>query len=128
MKTTHITNQGFIAISTILVISVVVLAIALTVTYLAIGEGQTALAQSKGEDALQFSEGCMEDALLKIRSNPSYAGGTISRPEGTCTITVVKAGNVYTVTSTAAGTLYKRSIQVVVTRASSLVITSWQEL
>ena len=128
MKNKSFIQKGFIALTSVLVISVVVLSITLTIVYLSIGQGQSSLALSKGEDQLAFVEGCMEDALLKIKVNSSYAGGSITRPEGTCTITVSQAGNVYTMTSMGTTSVYKRTIQVVATRGSSIVITSWKEI
>ncbi len=120
-------QDGYIAIAIVLILTVVVLGITVTVAQLGIGEGQVSLALSKGEDALYFTEGCMEDALLKVRANALYAGGTISRPEGTCAITVVQAGPNYTITATSTSSSYRRTIQTVVTRSSSIILTSWKE-
>jgi hypothetical protein len=69
----------------------------------------------------------MEDALLSIRSNASYSGGSITRPEGTCSITVSQAGSTYTVTATTSLNTYKRTIQAIVNRYSSMNITCWTE-
>jgi hypothetical protein len=99
-----------------------------TVAQLGIGEGQVSLSLSKGEDTLHFVEGCMEDALLKIRENPSYTGGTINYPQGSCSVTVSSVGSTYTVTSTSTATAYKRTIQAVVVRGASMSLTSWKEL
>lgn len=122
-------ERGYIAIISVLIIGAVVLAIAVTVSLLAIGEGQTSLALTKGEDALQFSEGCMEDAMLKALNNNSYVGGTITRPEGTCTITASKSSNNWTVTATSTATVYRRTIQAHFTRSGrSITITDWQEI
>ena len=123
-------TDGYVAISILLILTAVILGIIVTVAHLGIGEGQVSLALSKGEDTLHFVEGCMEDALLKIRSNPSYAGGTIGRPgsEGTCLITVA-GGPTYTVTATTnAWQGYNRTIQVVVVRGATMSLTSWKEL
>ncbi|MEI6326749.1 MAG: hypothetical protein WCO78_01360 [Candidatus Roizmanbacteria bacterium] len=121
-------QKGFIALTSVLIVSVVVLSITITVIYLSIGQGQSALATYKGEEQLTFVEGCMEDALLKIKANAGYSGGSITRPEGTCTITVSQAVNVYTVTATGITTLYKRTIQTIATRGSNIIITSWKEI
>jgi hypothetical protein len=118
---------GYIAISILLILTAVLLGIMVTVAQLGIGEGQVSLALSKGEDTLHFAEGCMEDALLKIRSNVSYAGGTITRPEGTCSITVSTAGSTYTVTSTTTATSYRRTVQAVAIRGATVSLTSWKE-
>ncbi len=118
---------GYVAISIILILTAVVLGIIVTVAQLGIGEGQVSLALSKGEDTLHFVEGCMEDALLKIRSNVSYAGGTITRPEGTCSITVSTVGSTYTVTATTTATPYKRTVQAVAIRGTTMSLTRWKE-
>ncbi|HSW96875.1 MAG TPA: hypothetical protein VLF89_03540 [Candidatus Saccharimonadales bacterium] len=121
-------QKGYIAILTVLIISAVVITIATTVSLLAIGEAQSSFALFKGEDTLTFVEGCMEDALLKARNNNSYTSGSITRPEGTCTITVSKAGTTWTVTATTTSTQYVRTVQAVITRGSQMAITSWKEL
>jgi hypothetical protein len=121
-------KQGYIALIMVLTISAVALATVTSVLLLSIGEAQSGLALFNGENNLQFVEGCMEDALLKSQASSSYSGGTITRPEGTCMITVSKNVNVWTITATTASTTYKRTIQAVVTRSSDIIITSWQEI
>lgn len=131
-------QQGFIAFSTVLIIMVTTLIIASTVAYLAIGEIQSAFALYKGEDTVQFVEGCMEDALLKARASSTFGDpvGTpvnITRPEGTCVITVVsKTGSnptVWTMKATTLSTQYVRTIQVIFDRSVTVItLTSWKEL
>jgi len=122
------TQSGYIALVTVLVVSAVVILISTTVAFLAIGEAQQSLALTKGEGNLLFTEGCMEDALIKARASSAYTGGTITEPEGTCTVTVSKAGTTWTLTAVPNTTDFSRTIQVVVVRSSSLVITSWKEI
>lgn len=122
-------QNGFVALTTVLIVLGVVLALSATVSYLSIGEAQSAFALNQGEATLQFVEGCMEDALLKSKQSAAYTGGTISRPEGTCQITVSKVGSTWTITSTNTLTTYKRTVQTVINRNSSdLVILSWKEI
>ncbi len=123
-------QDGYVAIAIVLILSVVILGMVVTVSQLGIGEGQASLANSNGTISLNLTEGCMEDALLNLRASASYAGGTITRPEGSCTITVVNASPTYTLTATAVatGSVYQRKIQTVVSRSSSAItITSWKE-
>lgn len=123
-------KQGFIAITSVLIISAVVLAITINVSLLSIGQGQAGLALTKGEDTLAFVDGCAEDALLKLRASSAYVGGNITRPgvEGTCTVTVASGGSTYTLTVSTINTLYKRTVQVVVNRGSAITLTSWKEI
>jgi hypothetical protein len=118
---------GFIAISTVILVSVVTVVIAVLVTYISINDAQSSLASFKGEENLNFIEGCASDGILKIRNSASYAGGTITYPEGGCNLAVSRAGNIYTITATATDSSYGKKIQAVVTRgATTITISSWQ--
>ena len=107
------TNNGYIALSMVLLLTVVTLAIATTVSYLSIGEGQSGLADQLGESTLNLAEECTEDLLLRVRSDGIFAAVTTSttftEPEGTCVAT--KSGNTWTITNTLPNT-YTRSIQI----------------
>lgn len=119
---------GFIAITTVLLISAVVLATAVSAALLGIGQAQSSFAQTKGETTLNFVEGCTEDALLKLRASSFYTGGTITRPEGSCLVTVSGVSSVYTLTVTTTASDYKRTIQAIVTKGSAgLTLGSWKE-
>ena len=132
-KNVHSNSEGgYIAISIMLILTAVVLGVIVTVAQLGIGEGQVSLALSKGEDTLSFVEGCAEDALLKIRADPSLSGTfTIGRPpgEGTCSITIVsKLVNTWTVDVTTQATAYKRTVRVILDRLpTGITLTSWKE-
>lgn len=133
-------SKGFIAITSVLVISAVVMAISITVSLLGIGEGQTSLALTKGEDNLTQVEGCIEDALLKARSSSTFGDpvGTpvsIARPspEPSCSVTVVSKTGSGTVTwdmnVTVSTTAYKRTVNVDFTRSSTgLSLITWKEI
>jgi hypothetical protein len=121
-------KSGYIALVTVLIVSAVALATSVSIGLLAIGEAQSSVALSKGDDTLSFVEGCMEDALLKARASDSYVGGSITRPEGTCTITVSKVGSAWTITATTTATQYKRTIQVKATKSTFMSIDSWREI
>jgi hypothetical protein len=128
MKTLKQKN-GFIALSSILIISLIVTTIATTLAYLSIGEGQAALAQTKGEEALFLAEGCAEDALIKAWASSSYSGGTVSRPEGSCTIVINKVGSTWTITVTPTATQYQRKIEVIMNEGATVnTVTSWKEV
>ena len=128
---------GYVAISIILILTAVVLGIIVTVAQLGIGEGQVSLALSKGEDTLYFVEGCVEDAMLKARASSTFGDPvgtpvTITRPEGSCSITVLsKVGSnpvIWTVNATTTATSYRRTVQAVFNRSSTgIILTSWKE-
>ncbi len=124
---------GYIAISILLILTAVLLGIMVTVAQLGIGEGQVSLALSKGEDALTFVEGCTEDAMLKARASSTFGDPvltpvTITRPEGTCSITVLSKVGSWTMAATPSATTYTRTIQTVFNRSGTgITLTSWKE-
>lgn len=125
--------RGFVAITTVLILSVVVVAIAATVTLLSIGEAQSSLSLFKGEDNLSFVEGCVEDVMLKVRADSSYSGGSITRPEGTCLITynpeTIRPSNWDITVSPSVSSVYQRNIRVIFTRNfPAITLTSWKEI
>ncbi len=128
--TSHLSApKGFMALSTVLIISAVVLIIASTVALLGIGEGQSSFALVRGETNLSLVEGCAEDYLLKIRANSSFTATNITRPEGTCTITINSGNPNWDITVSSTDTNYDRNIQVTFTRSSSgISIIRWREI
>ncbi len=122
-------KQGYIALSAVLIISFVVLAITTSVTFLSIGEAQSSLALLKGEQTLQFVEECAEEALWKARGSSSYTGGVLTLPEGSCSVTIGKAGNQWTIDVSNIGTSYTRTVRIVITRDEVMItLISWKEI
>lgn len=124
-----IMKQGFIAITTVLIISVVVIAIVATVFTLSVSESQSSLALAKGENALQFSEGCVEDVLLRIRADENYSATDIAYPDGNCQLDIAKDGTTWTVHVHSNIADYERSLNVVFERTlTGIVMTHWEEV
>lgn len=128
-------QSGYIALTSMLLISAVIIMGVIGITYSSIGEAQSGLALLKSEENLHLVEGCAEDALLKIRANsqwgqPTGTPITIAHPEGSCVVTVNSINGLeWTITISSVTTAYKRSIQIVVTRnPTGIVLTSWQEV
>jgi hypothetical protein len=131
-------NKGFVAISTVLIVLSVVVAVATSVTLLSVDEARSGLILFQGEDNLSFVEGCVEDALLKARTSTTFGDpvGTpvnITRPEGTCIVTVnSKTGSgtvTWNMTVTSSTTTVKRQVQVIFDRGSTgITLTSWKEI
>lgn len=120
--------KGFIALSTVLVVGVVSIAIASSIALLSIGQGQSGFALTNGESTWSFIDGCAENALLKIWASPSYSGGNITIPEGTCTVSISHVGTIYTLSVSTTATNYKRTVQITLVRNATITITSWNEI
>lgn len=120
-------RRGYIAFSSLLIISVVVLAIGISVSLLSISESQMGYSKRKGEEVLFFVEGCMEDALLKARDQ-SFSGGILNHPEGSCTIIVEKNGNNWAITAIGSKDGFTRKIKAEITWGRRPTLNSWVEI
>ena len=119
---------GYVALSSILVISVVILTIGISVSLLSISESQLSLAGKKKEETVDFVEGCVEDALLELNNGGSISS-SLTLPEGTCSVTIdSQSGSDWTFTVTGSVDNYTKSIQVSANRGSTVTITSWKEV
>jgi len=128
-------SKGFIAISSVVIILAVILGLTLVMSYNAIGEAQSGLAVYQGEQNFHGAEGCVEDVMLKIRSNSTYNSTSFTRPEGSCTIFYNAGGGGpinwdLTVTfQSVVSTAMTRRINVLFTRGTSgITLTSWNEI
>ena len=122
-------KKGYIAFSSLLVISAVILAITVSVGLLGISESQMGHSVKKGEEAFFFVEGCLEEALLRISKNPSYSGGLLNFPEGQCTIDIQKNGEDWTVTASGSKDSYTRKVEAQIKRiCNQTQLVSWLEI
>lgn len=125
-------KSGFIALTSILIIAAVILAISVSVPLLAIEEGKSALSFKKGRETLKIAEGCIEEAMLRLRDNANYTGGSLTVGDGSCTITVSGTGVNRTIDVEASITTpvdYIRNIRVAVKRVgNSINVLTWQEM
>jgi hypothetical protein len=128
---TPMNNRGVAMLIVVVVISATALIMALGSTMLGIGEADSGYTVSKGEEAFSIADGCMEEALEHLRVDNTYSSGTLTLPNGSCTITISGAGSSRTVV--VLGTTsdsYNKKIQATATLSPSnrsLSVTSWQE-
>lgn len=120
-------TQGYIAISSILVIAAVVLVIGTTVALVSINEGQISLASFQNDSVLDAVEGCTEDTLLYLNENNSLPA-TVVTPQLTCNVSGSQAGSNWTFTVAGTVSGYTKSIQIQAARTTTISITSWNEI
>jgi len=124
-------SYGFIAFTSLLVISAVTMAIALSVTLMGITSANSSLGYQKGQTAVKIGESCLEETLYRLRGDGNFTGATLAVGSGSCIATVSATGNIRTisVTSIIAGPpKHVKMLQGIVRRAGkSITLTSWQE-
>lgn len=126
------TRHGFIALTSVLIIQTVTLAIVLAVGLRSVGESNMSGGEQQSHRALALANLCAELAMMRLESVLQYAGNqTITVGSDTCQIlTIEGSGNLnrkVKTQSTIAG--YTKKMNVTVTRISpSMQITSWKEV
>jgi hypothetical protein len=133
-----INNQkGFIALTSVVIISAVIVLLMLGIFRSSIGEMWRGGLKERGEKAFSLANLCMEIALNELRNDPDGYGGveTFVFGESECKILAVERedGIVMKTESIAEITgripTYTRKIQVnVFTTGSFIAIESWQEI
>ena len=121
-------KKGFVTLITVLALLVFSVSISIAMTYISISESRVSADVIFGEQAFVLSESCAELALLKLRNDASYTGGSMHVSEGDCEVTVNTTGDESTVSVRAIRGEYTRSVRVEVTRdILAFQMRSWQE-
>ena len=116
-----VVQSGFIALTSLLIISALALSIAVSISLLGVGEAKNSLDYKKGQEALYVAYGCLEEALLQLKTDSTYSGGSLPLGNGTCNILVSVFGdnNVIDVEAEISGTpRFVKRLQVSAKRAN----------
>lgn len=123
----HNSKNGFITLISVLLLGAVGLAITVSLLLLGLSSSRTSFSLEQGTETSGIADTCAEDALERLRKNPSFTG-TVSFPlyDGTCSYTISGAGLVQ-VTGTKDD--FVRRIEITVTQTTpSVVVGAWEEV
>ncbi|MDA1334729.1 MAG: hypothetical protein O2794_01775 [bacterium] len=131
-QSAHSNQSGIIAIVTVLIISAAALVIAFSISLLSIGELQLGFASQQGGEAHSVADGCMEEAMRRLRLDTGYASTHLTTARGSCIITIVPSGSNRTLTVTAStSNNFNKKIEMSVTLSSdtrsTITVNSWTE-
>lgn len=124
-------QSGLVALLAIIIISAASLIMVLNASSLGLGELDLGYTASEGGTAFYVADGCMEEALERIRKDTSYGlSGTISLTvsNGSCTIDISDSGDDRTVTVLGTSSDFNKKIEVGLTLAGNVItINNWEE-
>lgn len=124
-------NNGFVAITSLLIIAAVVLSVTVSISLLGVGELQNTQTYRQGIKTKALANACMEEGLQRLKNNANYSGGTLQLPAGSCTIEVTPVAANYSINITAqldGPPVYRQRQQLEVKRVGrSINIIDWQE-
>ena len=128
-------NCGFAALLTVVIIGAAVFILAYGAAMLGLGGLESGYTAQRGSEAMSAADGCVEEALRRLRLDPAYTGGSVpfsgGAPPCTVTITDLGAGQRRIIgTGSIASGQYNKIIQMEVTIISPgnrITVNSWQE-
>lgn len=121
-------QKGAAALLTVLIIGASSLVMAYTASQLGWGELEMGYDNYRGKQTLSLAEGCANEALQRLKFDPSYGGDNLSLGSGSCIITVTESGNDRSIAVTATAFDYTRELDINITLDNGdIIINSWQE-
>jgi len=125
------TNQGYIALISVLIISALVLLIASSASLSSLSESDMGLGENQSWEAYYLANLCAEEALQQIRDSLPYEGSeNISLNSGNCSYTVIREpGQNRTINATGTIGVIARKLRIKVDQINPQInVASWQEI
>lgn len=121
---------GYIILLSVLVVSAMGLAIAVSLLLLGISSSRTGFVVEQSNQARALANACAEEALQQISTTGTFAGtGGLTLGQGTCSYTVTNTGgsNRTITTYGTVGTVIRR-VSIVLDGVNPPSLVSWQEV
>ncbi len=122
-------KRGAAALLTVIIVGVTSLILAYSASILSLGELEMGYGSQKGSETASVADGCVEEAMQRLKMDQNYVGGLLNIGAGSCIIDIESNGNNRVVTATASiGSNYKVFQVDLTLNGSNIVINSWQEI
>lgn len=121
-------QKGFIAITTVLIISALVLMVGIGISLESIGEMKMGLQRSLSSQVYYLANLCAEQTLMKLKENSGYLGDeTINVENGNCTILPIEGNWTIKVSASSSGQIKKMKL-IVSQIDPEIIVDSWEEV
>ena len=121
-------QRGIAALIVVALIGAAALIMAFSASWFGVVDLDTAYVAKKGEEAAALADGCLDNALQRLRFDINYAGETLSFGGGSCIINVIANGNDRTITVNASNDDYSQGLVVEATLIGNVItVNNWQE-
>lgn len=122
-------KRGVAALLVIVIVSAAVLTMAFSASLLGLGELDMGWTSQKGAEALALTDGCVEEALLRLKLDSGYSGETLNIGSNSCIISVAVLGDDRTITVSGTVDDFNKKIQATATLNNGvLTLNTWQEV
>lgn len=125
-------QSGVAALFTIVVVAAATLVMAYTASLLGMGELDLGYTFQRGGEAFSLADGCLEEALYRIRRDSNYGLGAGDIPldfsNGSCIINLTANNNQRIITVRGTVEDYNKKLEATITLSGNqIIIDSWQE-
>lgn len=122
-------NKGYIALISVLIMSAVVLAIAITLNLSSIDETKTGLLKEQSLKSFSLADACSEESFIRLRRDSNYTGGQLNFKDGYCIINISGNGNsrLIDVEANISNIIRKIRFDIRIS-GNNIIQNSWQEL
>ncbi len=123
-------QQGAAAILTVVIVGAATLLMAYSASLLGLGELEMGYLAQKGEEAFYVADGCVQEAMHRLRKDSGYSGSSLNLGNGSCIISVAGSGSERAITVTGTLGVHTKTISTdlrLKTATAPAAIILWQE-
>ena len=122
-------NGGYIALISVLIMSAVVLAIAITLNLSSVDETKTGLLKEQSLKSFSLADACLEESFIRLKRDSNYTGGQLNFKDGYCIINISGNGNsrIINIEANVNNIIRKIRIDIRIT-GNNIIQNNWQEL
>lgn len=123
-------QRGYITLITILIVSVVGLAIGTSLLLLGVDAARTNLARAQSGAAIDLADACADEALQQIQFSASYTGTVnLTLGDGSCSaVTTDTGGSTRQINATGTIVTVVRKVEVLLDEVNPINVASWQDV
>jgi hypothetical protein len=123
-----IPEDGVAALLTIVIVGAASLIMAYSASILALGDLELGYDAQKGSQAFSLADGCVEEAMRRLRLDDTYSGSSLSIGSNSCIIGISSSGLNRTIVVTSTVDIYHKKLEAQVSiSGSDVTLNSWEE-
>ncbi len=122
-------EKGIATLLIIVIIGAAVLIMAFSSSILGLGDLNMAYTAQKGKEAFYIADGCVEEALRRLKIDSLYTGDSLNLGSGSCIISIESAGDSRDILIIGEVDDYQKRLEINATISNGIIsINSWEEI
>ena len=120
-------QQGLAALIIIIMIGAAALFMAYSASLLSLGELETSYTYQQGAEAMALADGCVEEAMYRLKITDTYQGGNLVFDNGSCIITTDGYPDKLIYVTATVGNYYHYAQAYIYMEDDQITITNWKD-